>query len=330
MNPKTAPEQTAVAIRTKGLTKRYGELTAVDHLDLEVRYGEVFGLLGPNGAGKTTTILMLLGLSEPSDGVAEVAGLDPTRHPLEVKRRVGYMPDNVGFYGDLTGRENLRYTARLNGLGGDDGETRLRDLVGQVGLVDAADNRVDTYSRGMRQRLGVADALIKDPDVLILDEPTVAIDPEGVADMLRLIRSLARERGVALLLSSHLLHQVQSVCDRVGIFVRGRMVAEGRMSELADRLTKGPITVEVGVAEDGGDPERVLGSVPGVEGVQRDERDPRLWLVTSSRDVRATLAAALTAAGLPPWHLRRRGEDLDDVYRHYFEEREEARVGDGR
>jgi len=185
----------APLIRTRRLTKRYGDLTAVDRLDLEVHRGEIFGLLGPNGAGKTTTILMLLGLSEPTEGDVSVVGLDPTRNPLGVKRRVGYLPDNAGFYGNMTGRQNLRYTARLNGLRGESAEGQIDDVLGQVGLIDRADTRVDTYSRGMRQRLGIADALVKDPDVLILDEPTIAIDPIGVAEMLELMRQLVRERG---------------------------------------------------------------------------------------------------------------------------------------
>jgi ABC-2 type transport system ATP-binding protein len=315
-------------IRTRGLTKRYGDLTAVDRLDLEIYRGEIFGLLGPNGAGKTTTILMLLGLSEPTDGRAEVVGVDPTRQPLEVKRRVGYMPDNVGFYGQLTGRENLRYTARLNGLAGRQTEDRLQALLEQVGVADAAERRVDTYSRGMRQRLGIADALVKDPEVMILDEPTVAIDPEGVAEVLELIRSLARERGVAMLLSSHLLHQVQSVCDRVGIFVAGRMVAEGPMVELASRLAGETYTFEVGVGPLtlGAEPtairpraERILRSVAGVERVEPDERDPRLWVVTADIDVRDAVARALMEDGIPVWHLRRRGEELDEIYRRYFQ-----------
>jgi ABC-2 type transport system ATP-binding protein len=315
------------AIRTRALTKRYGEFTAVDSLDLEVGHGEIFGLLGPNGAGKTTTILMLLGLSEPSAGEAEVVGLDPTRFPLEVKRRVGYLPDNVGFYATLSGRENLRYTARLNGLEADEAEDRIEALLEQSGLSDAADSRVDTYSRGMRQRLGIADTLIKEPDVVILDEPTVAIDPEGVAEVLALIRSLARDRGVTLLLASHLLHQVQSVCDRVGIFVGGRMVAQGPMSELADRLAEGPVTIEVGVEGEAADIERVLGSVPGVERVEGHDRDPRLWAVRADRDVRDEIARALVSAGLALRQLRRGGDELDEIYHRYFQEGE---AGDGR
>ena len=228
------------------LTKRYGDLVAVDRLDLEVQAGEIFGLLGQNGAGKTTTILMLLGLTEPSDGEARVVGLDPARNPLEVKRRVGYMPDSVGFYTDLTGRENLRYTARLNRIPDELAETTIDEVLEQVGLTDRADDLVDTYSRGMLQRLGIADALVKDPDILILDEPTTAIDPLGVVEILVLLRRLVEERGLAVLLSSHLLNQVQSVCDRIGIFASGRLIGQGTIAQLAERFGEGAAHVEVG------------------------------------------------------------------------------------
>lgn len=222
-------------VEAHDLTKHYEGLVAVDNLTFHVDPGEIYGLLGPNGAGKTTTILMLLGLSEPTSGDARVLGLDPARVPLEVKRHVGYLPDSVGFYGRLTGRENLDYTARLNGLETGAAADRIAGLLDQVGLADAADRPADTYSRGMLQRLGVADALVKDPDVLILDEPTASIDPAGVAELLDLIRRLVAERGLAVLLSSHLLAQVEKLCDRVGIFSRGRLVAEGTVSELAAR-----------------------------------------------------------------------------------------------
>jgi len=320
------------AIETRQLTKRYGDVIAVDRLDLTVSAGEVFGLLGPNGAGKTTTILMLLGLSEPTAGTARVAGLDPARQPLEVKRRVGYLPDNVGFYGNLTGRQNLRYTARLNGVDPAATDRRLQDLLDQVGLADTADTRVDTYSRGMRQRLGIADALVKDPSVMILDEPTIAIDPEGVAEMLALIRFLARERGVALLLSSHLLQQVQSVCDRVGIFVKGRLVAQGRVQELAAQMSDAGVVIEVGAAGDPAEVERALLAVPGVQRVQRvarDERDPQRWRVTADDDATGALARSLVTAGLTVTSLRRHGDDLDELYRRYFENRQTATAAAG-
>jgi ABC-2 type transport system ATP-binding protein len=222
-------------VQARALTKRYGTLTAVDDLTFQVAAGEIYGLLGPNGAGKTTTILMLLGLSEPTSGEALVHGLDPTREPLEVKRRVGYLPDSVGFYGRLTARENLEYTARLNGIAPDLARDRIDEVLEWVSLIDAADKPTDTFSRGMTQRLGIADALIKEPSVLILDEPTAALDPAGVGELLALIRRLTDERGLAVLLSSHLLSQVERLCDRVGIFSRGRLVAEGTVSDLAER-----------------------------------------------------------------------------------------------
>ena len=220
-------------VETDGLTKQYGDVRAVDDVSFQVRPSEIYGLLGPNGAGKTTTILMLLGLTEPTSGMARVLGLDPARHALEVKRRVGYLPDAVGFYGRLTGRENLRFTADLNGIEPGTAEEAIDQLLARVGLADAADRPTNTYSRGMLQRLGIADALLKDPALLILDEPTAAVDPAGVSELLSMIRSLVRERGVGVLLSSHLLGQVEQTCDRVGIFSRGRLVAEGSVNELA-------------------------------------------------------------------------------------------------
>jgi ABC-2 type transport system ATP-binding protein len=235
MTATAAPGIGAPLVRAEALTKQYRDVVAVDTLTFELRPGEIYGLLGPNGAGKTTTILMLLGLSEPTSGSATVVGLDPARRPLEVKRRVGYLPDAVGFYDRLSGRENLRYTARLNGLRGAEVEERINGVLADVGLSGADDRPTEAYSRGMLQRLGIADALIKEPDVLILDEPTTAIDPAGVADLLALIRRLVAERGLGVLLSSHLLAQVERLCDRVGIFSHGRLVAEGTVSELARR-----------------------------------------------------------------------------------------------
>ncbi len=305
-------------IRTGGLTKAYGSLVAVDHLNLEVRPGEIFGLLGPNGAGKTTTILMLLGLSEPTGGRAEVLGWDPTRNPLEVKRQVGYVPDEVGFYGGLTGRQNLRYTARLNGLDRRAADERIAALLEQVGLADAGDRRVETYSRGMRQRLGLADALVKEPRVLILDEPTTAVDPAGVVQVLDLIRTLVKERGTAVLLSSHLLHQVQSICDRVAIFVSGRIVAQGTTARLGEQFAGNEVELEVGVDGPAERVEQVLWGLEGAREVHRDERDPRLWRVRGLRELRMHIAADVVASGLVLWHLRRTGDDLDAIYMRYF------------
>lgn len=311
--PDAARTSDQPAIWTSRLTKRYGDTVAVNRLDLTVDAGEIFGLLGPNGAGKTTTILMLLGLSEPSEGQVRVVGLDPTRNALEVKRRVGYVPDSVGFYGHLSGRHNLEYTAALNGLDKATATERIDGLLDEVGLADRADDPVRVYSRGMRQRLGIADALVKNPDVLILDEPTVGLDPRGVDHVLTLVRRLAAERGVAILLSSHLLGQVQAICHRIGIFVKGRMVASGTVDDLAAQHG-GRLIIEVGVASDAD----LAAELEGIPDVVQVERDGDRWLVGAQRDVRREIADRLSDAGLTIVHLHRRTEELGAIYRRYF------------
>ncbi len=310
------PEDAVIVARR--LTKKYGEFTAVDSLNLTIRRGEVFGLLGPNGAGKTTTVLMLLGLTEPTKGVVRVVGLDPTREPLAVKRQVGYLPDNVGFYAGMTGRENLRYTAKLNGIARREAEARIDELLAEVRLGDAADQKAGEYSRGMRQRLGIADALVKSPTVLILDEPTIAIDPAGVEELLGMLRRLADERSLTILLSSHILGQVQSLCDRVGFYANGKLVASGPLDELAGGAADVELEVGVEGAPSAIDP--VAGAIPGVRSVRPHERNDRLRVVSASSDVAAPLATALAAAGLPIVHLRRRGTDLLELYRRYVPE----------
>ncbi|MGD9123865.1 MAG: ABC transporter ATP-binding protein [Desulfarculaceae bacterium] len=225
----------ATVIETQELTKVYGTQAAVDNLSLSVDSGEIFGFLGPNGAGKTTTLLMLLGLTEPTSGQAQVLGLDPVRDPLGVKRKVGYLPENMGFYGDLTARENLAYVARLNRFPEAEIAQRVETALETVGLTPEADKLAGAYSRGMRQRLGIAELMVKEPQLVFLDEPTLGLDPEGINRMLDLITSLSKERGITVLLSSHLLHQVQRICNRVGIMIQGRMVASGPIDQLAEQ-----------------------------------------------------------------------------------------------
>lgn len=225
-----------IIIRTSELVKQYGDVTAVDHLNLEIHKGEVFGLLGPNGAGKTTTTLMLLGLTDPTSGTAEISGLDCTRDALAVKKIVGYLPDNIGFYPDMSGRENLIFSGMMNGLTRKEAEERAVGLLERVGMTYAADRKTGTYSRGMRQRLGIADVLMKDPEIIIMDEPTLGIDPSGMRELTALIRELSVKDGRTILISSHELYQIQEISDRVGIFVKGRMIACGRIDELGQQL----------------------------------------------------------------------------------------------
>jgi len=279
------------AIRIRGLTKKYGTTTAVDRISLTVETGEVFGLLGPNGSGKTTTILMLMGLTDVTSGTAEVLGLDPARQPLAVKKRIGYMPDAVGFYDNMTARQNLRYTGRLAGLSASVLARRTDEALARVELTDVADRPVSSFSRGMRQRLGLADALLKSPQLVILDEPTNGLDPHATHEFLELIESLRRDK-VTVLLSSHLLDRVQSVCDRVALFNRGRIALLGTVPELAARVLGSGYRIRV--EAEGKDVGPALASVEGARSVRTDDL---VHEVLAASDIRPDLVSAVAVAG---------------------------------
>jgi len=307
-----------IVIRADGLTKRYGAIVAVDHVDLKVGAGEIVGILGPNGSGKTTTILMLLGLTEPSEGRAEVAGFDPLRAPLEVKRRVGYLPDSVGFYDNLSARDNLAYTGRLAGLPRREIDERFEKAMVRVGLPDVGRERVATFSRGMRQRLGLAEILMKNPQIAILDEPTATLDPHSTQEFPAMIRGLKAD-GTTVLLSSHHLDQVQSVCDRVALFNRGRIALAGSVSELARQVLGGGHVIDVevrgpGVAER-------LQRLPDVVRVQMLAAE--LYRVDCARDLRSEIAREL-AASSALIGLRFAEPSLNEVYTRYFAEARDA------
>ena len=312
-------------IRTEHLSKSYGEKEAVCDLTLEIRRGEIFGLLGPNGAGKTTTTLMLLGLTEPTGGSAYIDGKDCARQAIDVKRMVGYLPDNVGFYSDMTGRENLRFTGQLNGLPSDVTERRMEELLEKVGMTEAADQKAGTYSRGMRQRLGIADVLMKDPKVVIMDEPTLGIDPEGMRELMTLIRSLAEDDKRTILISSHQLYQIQQICDRVGLFVDGRLIACGRIDELAGQMRReGHYALEAAAFPDDSGFEELLRSLGNVEQV---ERTGDFYVAHSRSDLCRELNRRALEKGYTLRHLRQRGNDLDEIYRRYFEKGEQKNGG---
>lgn len=304
----------SAAIETRGLRRHYREVRAVDGLDLRIDEGTVFGLLGPNGSGKTTTILMLMGLTEVTSGTVRVLGLDPVREPLEIKRRVGYMPDSVGFYDDLSARENLRYTGKLAGLRGGRLEARIGAVLERVRLAAQADRPVKAFSRGMRQRLGLAEVLLKEPRVAILDEPTSGLDPQSTHEFLDMIRELKSE-GLTILLSSHLLDQVQAVCDRVGLFHKGRMVLEGRVEELAARVLGGGYRVML-EARGGRELESALRGLPGVNRLETD--GGQRYTLSAELDVRSAAAAAVERAGGALLALAMHRPSLDDVYTGYF------------
>jgi len=303
-----------VVIRAEGLTKRYAATLAVDHVDIEVHSGEIVGILGPNGSGKTTTILMLLGLTEPTEGRAEVAGFDPLREPLEVKRRVGYLPDSVGFYDGLSARDNLAYTGRLAGLSRREIDERFAEAIARVGLPDVGRERVATFSRGMRQRLGLAEILMKRPSIAILDEPTATLDPHSTQEFLGMIRRLKAD-DTAVLLSSHHLDQVQSVCDRVTLFNLGRIALSGSVTDLAQRVLGGGHVIDVEV-RGVGVRDRIAG-MPGVVRVQVLGTD--LYRVDCEGDLRAEITRLL-APMCELTGIRFAEPSLHEVYTRYFDE----------
>ncbi len=311
-------------IEAKGLTKKYGQAVAVDNISFAVGRGEIFGLLGPNGAGKTTTILMLLGLTEISGGEVSVLGFNPAREPLSVKRRVGYLPDTVGFYDQLTAADNLRYTARLIGFRLQEREKRIAEALDRVGLADFAEHHVGTYSRGMRQRLGLAEILMKGAQIAILDEPTSGLDPHATSELLAIIRRFKAE-GVSVLLSSHLLERVQSVCDRVALFNGGRIALMGSVPELGREVLGAGYVVDI-EADGAGLADRLV-LIPGVSGVEQTGIG-KLRL-HADRDVRPEAAAEVVAMQGRLKYLGVQEPSLEAIYTHYFDAKPDMAVKEG-
>jgi ABC-2 type transport system ATP-binding protein len=293
---------TDTVLITSGLTKRFGELLAVDRLDLEVRRGEVVGLLGPNGAGKSTTIGMVLGLVAPSAGTAQVLGKDVATRREDALAGVGAMLEVTSFYPHLSGRDNLVAVALLRGdgaLGRVDGALR------RSGLADRAGSKFRTYSLGMRQRLGIASTLLGDPALVILDEPANGLDPAGQREIRALIRELAAE-GRAVLLASHLLHEVEQVCDRVVVIKRGKLVATGSIAD----VTRRGGSFEIAVA----DPARAEAVLRGVAGVSQVRPTAEGVEVVADADRGAELNRALASAGLYASAIVPRTSSLEDVF----------------
>lgn len=308
----------SAVVETHNLTKRYHDKLAVNTLNLVIQEGEIFGFLGPNGAGKTTTILMLLGLTEPTSGRASVCGFDPTREPLEVKRRVGYLPENPGFYEDLSARENLLYMARLNRIPEDEASRRTSEVLEQVGLSEDGRRLVREYSRGMKQRLGIAEVLVKNPSAVILDEPTLGIDPDGAIQVLELIKGLNREHRLTVMLSSHQLQQVQQICNRVGIIVKGRLVVQGEMDELGRAILKGRqwnFLLDVGGGTDG-----LENDLRAINGVDEIEKRTHGLFLRCTRDVRPDVVSLVARKNLPLLQLRSEDPTLEEIYLKYFRE----------
>ncbi len=304
-------EERPPLVETRGLTKRYSSrITAVDDLYLSVRRGEVYGFLGPNGAGKTTTLRMLLGLIRPTSGSATVMGAPPGS-PQSLDR-VGSVVESPAFYPYLSGRDNLDVVARLCGV--ENPKKRVEKALEQVGLSGRASDKYKKYSLGMKQRLGVAAALLKDPELLILDEPTNGLDPKGMAEMRDLIKQVGQgERTV--LLSSHLMSEVEQVCSRVGIIRKGRLRAEGSVAELRG---KGGLYVKAEPLEEAA---RVLRSIEGVESVEI--KDGAIHLITNPERA-SEISAKLFASGISVSELKAEQRSLEEVFLELTGEEEEV------
>ncbi|MFC1945481.1 ABC transporter ATP-binding protein [Chloroflexota bacterium] len=305
------------AIETHDLTKAYDKATVVDNLNLQVKDNEVFGLLGPNGAGKTTTILMLLGLTEPLSGEILVHGFNPSRERLRAKRIIGYLPENVGFYESISARENLGFIAELNGLGEKEAGELGDELLVRVGLGNVKDTAVGKYSRGMKQRLGIAEVLLKKPKIAIFDEPTSGLDPKGINQLLDIISELPKQ-GTTVVLSSHQLHQVQRVCHSIGILAKGKMVIQGSMAELTrDALTDGSYIIDVRTENPGAE---LADAIKKIDGVIRVEVQGDSLQITTTRDLRADISKTVVNNDYPLTEVKIQEFSLNDIYMKYFQE----------
>ncbi|QCS44131.1 ABC transporter ATP-binding protein [Natrinema versiforme] len=294
------------AIEISGLTKEYGDLTAVDDLDLTVADGEVFGFLGPNGAGKSTTINMLLDFTRPTAGSATVLGYDTQAEPDAISPRVGVLPEGFDIYPRLSGRRHIEFAIKTKAAG-DDPESILR----RVGLsADDADRPAGDYSKGMRQRLATGMALVGDPDLLIMDEPSTGLDPHGIREMQDLVHSEA-ERGTTVFFSSHILEHVEAVCDRVGVLNEGRLVAVDTIEGLREEIGGGA-TMTLALADGTAEAREIAGSVPGVTEVTASGRT--LECTITDPAAKAEVVTALAGAGATIDDLRIEEVSLESLF----------------
>ncbi|MBN1191552.1 MAG: ABC transporter ATP-binding protein [Dehalococcoidales bacterium] len=304
-------------IESKKLSKMYARSTVVDDLNLSIDEGQIYGFLGPNGAGKTTTILMLMGLTQPTRGEAYIGGFNSTREPLKVKRITGYIPEKVGFYEDLSASYNLLYTARLNGLPEKKAYTVVSQALEKVGLEEQAGANVSTFSKGMKQRLAIADILVKSPKVAFLDEPTSGIDPAGIAQMLDLISQIARENKMTIVMSSHQLNQVERICSHVGIMSKGKLVVEGSLDQLSKKAGGNRTVIDLQLSEVSTE---IVEGIRNVQGVLNIEQKADLLIITCLEDMRRQISKVVQEKNGLIVQMKLQSFALEDIYLKYFKE----------
>src|SRR5512146_1027054 len=296
-------------IRVEGLTKDYGARRAISDLTFEANQGEIVGFLGPNGAGKTTTMRILTGYMPPTDGTATVAGYDVVAESLEVRKRVGYLPETVPLYTDMTAFEYLKFMADLRQI--PNSAERAEEALEMVGLETRAESYISSLSKGMRQRMGLAQALIHHPEVLILDEPTIGLDPGQVVEVRKLIREMGKQRTV--LLSTHVLSEAQQICDRVLIINKGHIIAEDTPQNLQARLV-GSERVAIRVRGDADGLAKVVNKVKGVQSVHPVEDGLVEFQFAPGQDVRPEVAKAVITAGFDLLELQPVGMSLEEIF----------------
>jgi ABC-2 type transport system ATP-binding protein len=297
------------AIETHGLTRQYGKAFAVKDLNLKVRPGTVYGFLGPNGAGKSTTIKMLMGFARPTSGTASIMGLDVKTKYLEIRKMTGYLPEQPAFYEDMTARDNLEYFGDLTGLKNLD--KRMDEVFSQVGLEGRYHDKVKTYSHGMRQRLGIAIALLGDPKLLIMDEPTTGLDPQGSHDIRELIKKFKKD-NITIFLSSHQLHEVQDICDTVGIIKDGGLIAEGSIDDFLRGIEGNKPIMEFTVSSFEDAQVRLIESIKGVKGVTAG--NGTLKVTVDDHSVTEDVTVALVNAGVRIRGVREVMPTLEDAF----------------
>ncbi len=296
-------------IQVEGLTKYYGFRLALDNVSFDAHKGEILGFLGPNGAGKTTTMRILTGYMPPTSGTAKVAGFDVVDESLEVRKRVGYLPETVPLYPDMTVFDYLLFMANLRHV--PEAEERVDEVLEMVNIEDRAESYIAALSKGLRQRVGIAQAILHDPEVLILDEPTIGLDPAQIIEVRNLIKELGKEHTV--LLSTHILSEAQQVCDRVMIINKGKLVAEDTPEQLQARLT-GAQRVSLHIGGEVNGIQKLLQKIPGVSNVTRIEEGVFEFETKPGQDPRAEVARAVVDAGLDLLEMHKIGMSLEEIF----------------
>jgi len=305
-------------IIAENLTKKYGEKVAVDNLNINIKKGEIFGLLGPNGAGKSTIILMMLGLTEPTSGSISIGNFNSTRQPLKVKSITGYLPEKVGFYEDMSAMENLFYTAELNRIPYREIPAKIDEVLDIVSLPDNKKQLVKTFSKGMKQRLGIADVLIKNPQLIIFDELTEGLDVKVANQILQTILDLNKKKNITFLLSSHQLNLVQKICSRVGIMSSGKLISQGSVESLGrDLFGGGKYRIEIELEKITGDINEKLKKLDKVVSVSQTDNK---FTIVCDKDIRHEISRLVSDEGILLTRIDMKEDALEEIYLKYFKE----------